>query len=79
MIWSELQCMIRAIENCSRQCWEEDNESPLSSDDIFHVIVVSELPYTLVNNYEYEREKANVTSNEIFQLLSEITSRRKIT
>ena len=80
MIWSELQCMIRAIENCSRQSWEDDNENPLSSDDILQVIVLSKLPYTLAKDYEYERETAKVaTLNDMFHLLSEIISRREIT
>ena len=80
MSWSELQCMIRAIENCSRQSWEDVIENPLSSVDILQVIVLSKLPYTLAKDYEYERETAKVaTLSDMFHLLSEIISRREIT
>ena len=59
---------------------EDDNENRLSSDDILQVIVLSKLPYTLAKDYEYERENAKVSSlNDMFQLLSEIISRREIT
>ena len=79
-IWSQLQCMIRSIENCNRQSLEDDDQDPLSSDDILQVIVLSKLPYTLAKDYEYERENAKVSSlNDMFHLLSEIISRREIT
>ena len=72
--------MIRAIGNCSRQSWEDDNENLLSYDDILQVIVLSQLPYNLTKDYEYERKDAKVrTLNDKFQLLSETISRREIT
>ena len=75
MIWSEIQCTIRAIENCNRQSWKDDNKNSLSSDYILQVIVLSKLPYTLAKDYKYERETAKVaTLNDTFHLLSEIKS-----
>ena len=58
----------------------DGEEAEISPDEIFQVIVLFKLPYILTKDYEYEREHANVSGlNEMFCLLSEIVSRRKIT
>ena len=79
-IWSDLNCIVRSIQNCNRISSEEEPDEQLNTEDLLQVIVHFKLPYTLSREFEQLRDEKKVKSiDEMFHLLSDIISRREIT